>query len=338
MKHLITVAAAALLLQASAMVPALAEPFRLIVTHLEAPLVPNSVLDLALQEGYFERAGVEVELVRVQQTPSALAAIQSGEGEMANVGTDSLIQLVAQGIELKAVSSPNKSLPFLIASKDTIAEVKDLAGKTFGVGRVGSLDHNQSTKVLELAGVDPASLEIVSVGQPAARAQSLLVGAIDATTMSIGAYTSLPEKDGIHILVDPDTYYEAAPVVSKVNIVPAEVLENRRDEVVAVTEALIQISRDFATDPALWVAAMEKARPDIAKADLEALADAYKASWSINGGLQRNELEFTSQWYYGSEDFVDVPELAIDDWADFSVVDAILEKIGEADGMDTVSR
>ncbi len=338
MKRLITVAASALLLQASVMVPALAEPFRLIVTHLEAPLVPNSVLDLALQEGYFERAGVEVELVRVQQTPSALAAIQAGEGEMANVGTDALMQLVAQGIELKAVSSPNKSLPFLIASKDSIADVKDLAGKTFGVGRVGSLDHNQSTKVLELAGVDPASLEIVSVGQPAARAQSLLVGAIDATTMSIGAYTSLPEKDGIHILVDPDTYYEAAPVVSKVNIVPADVLENRRDEVIAVTEALVQISRDFAADPALWVAAMEKARPDIAKADLEALADAYKASWSVNGGLQRNELEFTSQWYYGSEDFADVPELAIDDWADFSVMDTILEKIGQADGMDPVSR
>src|SRR5690606_8241722 len=338
MKRLITVAASALLLQASVMVPALAEPFRLIVTHLEAPLVPNSVLDLALQEGYFERAGVEVELVRVQQTPSALAAIQAGEGEMANVGTDALMQLVAQGIELKAISAPNKSLPFLIASKDSIADVKDLAGKTFGVGRVGSLDHNQSTKVLELAGVDPDSLEIVSVGQPAARAQSLLVGAIDATTMSIGAYTSLPEKDGIHILVDPDTYYEAAPVVSKVNIVPADVLENRRDEVIAVTEALVQISRDFAADPALWVAAMEKARPDIAKADLEALADAYKASWSVNGGLQRNELEFTSQWYYGSEDFADVPELAIDDWADFSVMDTILEKIGQADGMDPVSR
>lgn len=338
MKRLITIAASALLLQASAMVPALAEPFRLIVTHLEAPLVPNSVLDLALQEGYFERAGVEVELVRVQQTPSALAAIQAGEGEMANVGTDALMQLVAQGIELKAVSSPNKSLPFLIASKDSITEITDLPGTTFGVGRIGSLDHNQSMKVLELAGVDPASLEIVSVGQPAARAQSLLVGAIDATTMSIGAYTSLPDKEGIHILVDQDTYYEAAPVVSKVNVVPAEVLQNRREEVIAVTEALVQISRDFAADPALWVAAMERARPDITKADLQALADAYKASWSVNGGLQREELEFTSQWYYESEDFANVPELAIDDWADFSVMDAILEKIGEADGMDAVSR
>ncbi len=69
--------------------PAAAEPFRLIVTDLAAPLVPNSVMDLAVQLGYFEREGVEVELVRVQQTPSALAALQAGEGEMANIAVDS---------------------------------------------------------------------------------------------------------------------------------------------------------------------------------------------------------------------------------------------------------
>ena len=40
--------------------PALAEPFRLIVSDLETPLVPNSVMDLALANGYFDRAGVEL--------------------------------------------------------------------------------------------------------------------------------------------------------------------------------------------------------------------------------------------------------------------------------------
>ena len=92
-KGLFRAATAALLLAGMSMM-AQAEPFRLIVTHLEPPLVPNSVMDLAVELGYFEREGVDVELVRVQQTPSAIAAIQSGEGEMANVGLDALIQLV----------------------------------------------------------------------------------------------------------------------------------------------------------------------------------------------------------------------------------------------------
>ena len=57
--------------------PTLAAPFRLIVTDLEPPLVPNSVMDLAVSLGYFERENVDVELVRVQQTPLAVTALQA---------------------------------------------------------------------------------------------------------------------------------------------------------------------------------------------------------------------------------------------------------------------
>ncbi|UXN75453.1 ABC transporter substrate-binding protein [Devosia sp. A8/3-2] len=149
--------------------------------------MPNSVMDLALQEGYFEREGVEVELVRVQQTPSALAALQAGEGEMANIGTDALLLLVAGGAtDLRAVVSPNKSLPFLIAAKDSIATPADLPGKSFGIGRPGSLDQSLSTRVLQAADVDTDTLEFVALGQPNVRAQALVAGRVDATTMSIG--------------------------------------------------------------------------------------------------------------------------------------------------------
>ena len=115
--HLLLPALAALVLAS----PAGAAPFRLILTHLEPPLVPNSVMDLALEKGYFKAEGVDVELVRVEQTPSALQALAAGEGEMANVGVDGLLLLVAQGAtDLKAVTSPNKSLPYVIAAKDDI--------------------------------------------------------------------------------------------------------------------------------------------------------------------------------------------------------------------------
>jgi len=40
--------------------PTAAEPFRLILTHLEPPLVPNSVMDLALELDYFAEEGVDV--------------------------------------------------------------------------------------------------------------------------------------------------------------------------------------------------------------------------------------------------------------------------------------
>jgi NitT/TauT family transport system substrate-binding protein len=316
-----------------------AEPFRLIVTDLEPPLVPNSVMDMAVQLGYFEKEGVDVELVRVQQTPSAIAALQAGEGEMANVSVDAVLQLVGRGqMDLKAVVSPNKALPFLIASKAEIADPAGLEGRSFGVGRVGSLDHTLSGKVLQAAGVDLSKVSFVSIGQPAVRAQALAAGQVDATTMSIGVWMALPDKAGLHVLVHQQQYYEAAPVVQKVNVVTDEVLASRRDDVAAVVRALIAISRDFAEDPEKWVDQMEKARPDTSRENLTELAKAFAESWSVNGGLNREELAFTVDWAYESPDLEGVRRVELSEWVDFSLVDEALAAAGTHPGFDEPGR
>jgi NitT/TauT family transport system substrate-binding protein len=328
------VAAGALLVALTA--AAEAQPFRLIVTHLEPPLVPNSVMDLAVELGYFEREGVDVELVRVQQTPSAIAAIRAGEGEMANVGLDALLQLVARGTsDLKAVTSPNKSLPFLIAAKDAIATAEDLAGASFGIGRPGSLDHSLSSSVLRAAGTDLDAVEFLALGQPDVRAQALAAGRVDATTMSIGVWEAMPDKTGLHVLVDQAAYYAAAPVVNKINIVPQAVLDERRDDVLAVTRALIRISRDFAADPSQWVEAIAPFQPTIEPATLDSIAASFAGSWSVNGGMNADELAFSQDWLYETEDFKDLPAVELSQWADLTIVEDVLEELGVDPAADT---
>jgi len=334
-KHLKWLLGAAVALTLAAPAFAQDEPFRLIVTHLEPPLVPNSVMDLAVELGYFEREGVNVELVRVQQTPSAIAAIQSGEGEMANVGLDALLQLVARGTtDLKAVTSPNKSLPYLIASKEDIATTADLSGRSFGIGRPGSLDHSLTTRVLATDEVDTDSVDFVSIGQPDIRIQALAAGQIDATTVSIGVWLSLPDKDGLHILVNQDDYYAAAPVVNKVNIVSQAALDNRRDDVVAVIRALTKISRDFAADPSKWVEAIAPFQPNMSTEDLETLAESFAKSWSTNGGMNAEELAYSTEWLYSTEDFKDVPPVEMSSWADLTLVQDVLAELGTDPNMD----
>jgi NitT/TauT family transport system substrate-binding protein len=319
--------------------PAAAEPFRLIVTDLAAPLVPNSVMDLAAQLGYFAREGVEVELVRVQQTPSALAALQAGEGEMANIAVDSALQVVARNqLGLKAIMSPNKALPFLIAARDDIAQAESLDRHSFAIGRLGSLDHTLSVAVLRSRGVDPDTMRFVAIGQPSVRAQALAAGQVDATTMSIGVWMSLPDRAGLHVLVDTDAFYIAAPVLQKVNVVPDAVLEARRDDVAGVVRALTLAARDFARDPARWVDAMAVARPDVSREDLALLARSFAASWSENGGLNRGEIEYTVEWLYESPDFADLRRPDLAEWVDFSVLDAVLAEVGTAPGADRPAR
>lgn len=316
-----------------------ADPFRLIVTHLEPPLVPNSIMDLAVDRGYFAEEGVEVELVRVQQTPSAIAALQAGEGEMANIAVSSLIQLVIGGADdLRAVTSPNKSLPFLIAARDDIAAPGDLAGKAFGVGRVGSLDYSLSSTVAQGYGLSVDDIQFVALGQPSVRAQALVAGQVDATTMSIGVWSSIPDKSGLKVLVSQDDYYAAAPVVNKVNVVPTEVIETRADDLQAVLRALIKASRDVAEDGSIWVDYMKEVRPDLSEDVLVGLAEAFAASWSVNGGMNREELTFTQDWLYDGEDFQGQRVVELEEWVDFAPVDAALAELGTAEGADQPAR
>lgn len=312
--------------------PAAADPFRLIVTDMETPLAPNSVMELAEQEGYFDRAGVEVEFVRVQQTPLAMAALRSGEGEMANVALETLLRATVEGAtDLRAVMSPNRSLPYLVAARSDVGAPEDLAGRRFGVGRIGSVDHLLSMKVLAEAGVDVDSLELVALGQPSARATALLAGQIDATTIGIGSFAAIDDDPDIETLIGVDAFWRAAPVLSKVNVVRSDTLAERGAEVEAVIAAITLASRDFAAHPEHWVAAMEKARPDVPKADLETLAQAFAGQWSVDGGMTAAELSAAQDWLLAGEDFAGVAALPIDAFADPAPLAAALAKIGPAD-------
>jgi NitT/TauT family transport system substrate-binding protein len=303
--------------------PVVAEPFRIIVPEPETPLVPNSVIDLALQLGYYKKEGVDVELVRVRATPAAVAALRSGQGEMANIATDIALQLIARGqMQLKGVISPDKALPFVIVSRG-VANLKGLEGKVFGVGQVGSVDYVQTRIVLAKLGVDVDKIRYVAVGQPTVRAQALVAGQIDATAITIGSWLTLPNKEGLALLVDQDAYYRAAPMVTKLNVVTAETAAGRHQEVEGVVKAILTASRDFARDPELWVSAMVKARPDVPKDQLEALAKAYRGEWSVDGGLDPHDLAATTEALYGSPDFKDLPRrVEPAEWIDRSFIEA----------------
>ena len=315
---------AALLLSLLPVLSASAAPFRIIVTEAETPLVPNSVIDLADQLGYYKKAGVDVELVRVKATPAAVAALRSGQGEMANIGTDIALQLIARGqMDLKGVISPDKALPYAVVAKTDIATPQQLEGKVFGVGQVGSVDYVQSRMVLPKLDIDTAKVTFLPVGQPLVRAQALAAGRIDATAVTIGTWLTLPSQDGLHLLIDQATYYQAAPLVTKLNVVTAETAQKRGKDVAAVVEAILTASRDFARNPELWVDAMTKARPDVKREQLELLAKAYEKSWSVDGGLDEKELEFTTNAFYGSADFKDIPKrVEPKDWIDRSFIEA----------------
>src|SRR6202012_351801 len=170
--------------------------------------------------------------------------------------------------------------------------------------------------------------QYLSIGQPPVRAQSLAAGQIDATSISIGVWLSMPDKSGVQAMVDQANYYKLAPFVSKLNVVTEDIAKTKAKEVAAVVRGIIMASRDFAKDPKVWVAAMEKARPDVKPADLEALGEAFRKEWSVNGGLNLEAVKFTTDTDYEGPDFKDLRPVAPKEWIDTSFIDATLKDIG----------
>jgi NitT/TauT family transport system substrate-binding protein len=140
------------------------------------------------------------------------------------------------------------------------------------------------------------------------------------------------------MVVDQPDFYKAAPYVTKLNVVTDEIARTRARDVQGVVRGIMMASRAFAADPKVWVDAMEKARPDEKRADLEELAQAYRLNWAVNGGLNLADVGFTTDMLYRDPEWSDLKHIAPKDWIDTRFIDAVLADNGTAPTIDSVGR
>src|SRR5438477_8082843 len=138
-----------------------------------APALPESTLWLARDLGFYQKEGLDVEIVETNATPSLITAMRTGDVDVGSINYQDVIQLTAtKDLEMRAINSSNGRNFFMIVGKNNISSVSELAGKSFAIARVGSQDHALSSKVLAAKGVPTDGVSYVAVGQPNVRAQA----------------------------------------------------------------------------------------------------------------------------------------------------------------------
>ena len=306
---------------------------RLAVADDNVNPVTDSVLRLADTLGYYKAHGVHVTLVSLQGTPQAVAALNGGDVDLADIAIDATLRLrAANGVALRGVVSSTLGPPYLIAVKSDIKGVAGLAGRTFAIADNGSLDHNLTRAVLSKLGVSPDSLQFVTIGAPAVRVQSLAAGRVDATTVSYGTFLPIAKRPGLSVLVPPDVFFNAAPVQSKFVVGLESTIAKKRDAIQRFVEALVDISRHYDADSASWVTAMVPARPDLAKDDLASTTQFLAGRWCVNGCLNADYIKKTVDFIYGGPDFKDVKVVPATDVIDESFVLAAIKNLGAYKG------
>ncbi|MCF1742799.1 ABC transporter substrate-binding protein [Paradevosia shaoguanensis] len=293
----------------------------------------DSVLKLAGILGFYEKHGVKVEIVALEGTPQAVAALNSGAVDLADISIDAALRLRADNnLPLRGVVAGTLGAPYLIASKADITKVEDLVGKSFAIADNGSLDHTYTQLVLSSMGVAADGPKYVAIGAPAARVQALAAGKVDATTVSYGTFLPIANTPGINILVAPEDFSAATPGVSKFVATLETTATEKREAIQRFVDALIDASRSFEKDPKQWVTAMETARDDLSPENLQKTADFLAGRWCVNGCLNPSAIAKTVEFTYTTPDFKDVKVVAADDIVDESFTAESIKREGAFDG------
>ncbi len=290
-----------------------------------------SVFKLADEFGYYKKYGLHVNLVTLDGTPQAVAALNSGAVDAAHISIDAAIRLKASNdLPLRGIVAVATGSPFLIAAKSDIRSVEDLAGRSYAIADNGSLDHTLTQAVLRSFGMSPEAPNFVAIGAPNVRVQALAVGKVDATSVSFGTYASIDGTPGVHVLVDANDFSARTPALFKFVAVLQGTIDKKREALQRFTDALIDVSRAMHADPQRWIETAVAARPDLSREKIERTSKFIASRWCINGCMDPKKIEESVAFVYSNPDFKDVPVIAGSEISDLRFTAKALETLGVA--------
>jgi ABC-type nitrate/sulfonate/bicarbonate transport system substrate-binding protein len=154
----------------------------------------GSVPTLASDLGYMSKEGLSVKILECNGSPEALAALEEGDAEMAQVNIAPVVAEVARGAKLKVVwgnvhGNPLKAAPpgssgggVMLVSSLSLSSVDQLKGARIGISLKGATNHLAVVSFLRNHRIDPETeVRWVEGGTPIERVNKVIDGGIDAT-------------------------------------------------------------------------------------------------------------------------------------------------------------
>ncbi|MBM4264675.1 MAG: hypothetical protein FJ145_25030 [Deltaproteobacteria bacterium] len=200
---------------------------------------------IAKETALYAKYGLDVELVYAVH-PAPIVAVITGQAAMTSAGADPAVLSAAKDNSLVILGGfLNKGSFAMVGSKNAV-DMKQLAGKKIGVGRVGDPPYHMAVSLLKKYGLTARDVQWVSVGvDAAARATALQSGLIDAALVTAPAYFRLQAAGlpVLAVLLDHDDIY-----VSTYALFRREALTKERAAALAYTKAHTEAIKRFYDD------------------------------------------------------------------------------------------
>lgn len=137
------------------------------------------------EAGFFEREGLDVNLVYIPSSSTMAQAQVSGEVQISTANSQVIVDSGLRGGDLVAIGAISNAVAFYVMSDPAIGKVADLKGKRVGVTRFGASTDFAIRTLLEKNGLKPVTdVPLVQIGGMPELAAAISNGAIAAAPMS----------------------------------------------------------------------------------------------------------------------------------------------------------
>lgn len=158
------------------------QPLRVGVLPVESAAEASYAADL----GYFTKAGLDVTLTKMSNTPSIVAAVVAGALDIGYTTIDSIASIHTHGIPVVVIAPATdyidpltlKTAGVLVRPDSPIRTAKDLAGKTIASPALHSLGTTGASAWIDANGGDSSTVSYVEIPFPAQPA-ALAAGRVD---------------------------------------------------------------------------------------------------------------------------------------------------------------
>ena len=141
--------------------------------------ISNLTVGVAQTKDFFKQEGIEAEIIRMNPNVATMALVSGDIDYSTLIG--SVIGANLKGAKLKMIACSQDRTPLSLVGKAAIKSVKELKGKTIGVGSYGSTPDIIARMVVKHYGVDPETeIKMLALGSDAARLTALKESVVDA--------------------------------------------------------------------------------------------------------------------------------------------------------------
>jgi NitT/TauT family transport system substrate-binding protein len=243
----------------------------------------------------FQAEGLNAAVVSPGGDPAALAALDSGDVDLAAVGTESALRAIAKGqpfeiiyslmskVTLEVVVAPSLLEKAGVKPGDPLQKrIAALKGATIGVAAIGGTQETAARWIAAKGGLDPkADIKIAQVGSPPALQAALENKRIDAFVLSPPeGYLATKTGAGIILISLGDEFPLLANQPYLVLVAKKPIDDKNSDLIVKTVRAMQTAGMALVKDPDASAVAIQK--QFFAKADPDAIVAAVK---SLNSGV-----------------------------------------------------